>query len=88
MRSEKSLLILSSSLADKSWLRSENYVAKIKQILRWDILFGAVTLTKNADIDKYKYFGYENEITTFVWLKNLEIETLFQRLTGHYWKHF
>ena len=52
MRSEKSLLILSSSLADKSWLRSENYVAKIKQILRWDILFGAVTLTENANIDK------------------------------------
>ena len=23
-----------------------------------DALFGAVTLTKNADIDKYKYFGY------------------------------
>ena len=22
-------------------------------------LFGAVKLTKNADIDKYKYFGYE-----------------------------
>ena len=24
-------------------------------------LFGAVTLTKNADIEKYKYSGYRNE---------------------------
>ena len=25
-----------------------------------NVLFGAVKLTKNADIDKYRYFGYGN----------------------------